>query len=765
MKAARYLTIFLFSLACCINAQAFQAYKPTPKQSPSNVSTGAVDDELEKHRSAAETYQLSGDFENARVENSLVASVALRRLASLAVREGDQKRSAEILRESIAARDNAEARTSLAWLNLQLGKLDEGIGDAKAAIELDPKSVEAKDVLGKIYFLKGDYAATLPLMERVLESKPGFDSAYTLGMTYLHLKQLDRAKLLFEEMLIAVAKKSSLHLILGRAFEETNYPLEAEREFRSAIKADPKLAGAHFYLGYTILQNGGSSRLDEAGREFDEELKISPRDPYPNFFAGVVASSMGEHKKAAGFLQLAVRLDPKLGPANLFLGQSQLELGQDVEAERNLKRAIALNDDPSKNSYQIRRAYFLLGRLLNRLGRSAEAEQYLARARELQAKLVESARDEIRKAFGEIISSKRPSPSTDPVSKSINKPVQGPKETLAVKQLKDQLRSVVAQAYHNLAVIEAQSGRVDESINKFAAAAAWRPDFPGLDRNWGIVSFQGNQFEKAIPPLSRHLKQRLDDALVRRMLGVSYYLTKNYRSAVDTLKPLESGISSDAELAYFYGISLVQLERHTEASAVFERMAENNQKSALAQFYAGQGFVLTGDLEKAVNGFRRAALIDPKMDSVHYNAGQTLIRLNRLDDAEQEFKAELKLNPLDANAKYHLAFTLIERKVRTSEAEAILRDAIYNQYDHADARYQLGKILIEKGSLDEALEQLQTAANIDPKKDYIQYQLSIAYRKASRIAEADRALKLYSDLKAGSRNERPTGMEGKKNEP
>ena len=100
-----------------------------------------------------------------------------------------------------------------------------------------------------------------------------------------------------------------------------------------------------------------------------------------------------------------------------------------------------------------------------------------------------------------------------------------------------------------------------------------------------------------------------------------------------------------------------------------------------------------------------------------------------------------------------------------SEAEAILRDAIYNQYDHADARYQLGKILIEKGSLDEALEQLQTAANIDPKKDYIQYQLSIAYRKASRIAEADRALKLYSDLKAGSRNERPTVMEGKKNEP
>ena len=120
--------------------------------------------------------------------------------------------------------------------------------------------------------MTGDYAAAIPGLERALILKPDFDAAYTLGMAYLQMKQLDRATLLFEEMLTAVNKKASLHMIFGKAYEETNYPLQAEREFRNAIAADPAVTGADFYLGHTIMQHGGSERLAEAGREFDREL-------------------------------------------------------------------------------------------------------------------------------------------------------------------------------------------------------------------------------------------------------------------------------------------------------------------------------------------------------------------------------------------------------------------------------------------------------------------------------------------------------------
>ena len=339
------------------------------------------------------------------------------------------------------------------------------------------------------------------------------------------------------------------------------------------------------------------------------------------------------------------------------------------------------------------------------------------------------------------------------------------RDAAALKKLRSELSSIVAQAYHNLAVIETQSDRPEASLAKFAAAAKWHPDFPGLDRNWGIVTFRANQFDKAIAPLSRHLKSHPDDALIRRMVGVSYYFTKNYKSAVETLKPIESNLSDDAELAYFYGISLVQLERHREAAIVFGRISDRNEKAAQAQFYAGQGFVLTGDFEKAVKRFQQAASLDPKMKEAHYNAGQTLIRLNRLDEAADEFREELRHSPSNAYARYHLAYTLLERKVDVDEAEKLLKEAIDAKYDYSDARYQLGKILIEKGAVDEGLEHLQTAAALDPRKDYIQYQLSIAYRKASRIEEADRALKLYRELKAENRSENAVPSGSRKNEP
>ena len=48
-------------------------------------------------------------------------------------------------------------------------------------------------------------------------------------------------------------------------------------------------------------------------------------------------------------------------------------------------------------------------------------------------------------------------------------------------------------------------------------------------------------------------------------------------------------------------------------------------------------------------------------------------------------------------------------------------------------------------------EQLEIAVSSDANKDYIHYQLSIAYRKASRKEEADRELKLYQTLKAANR--------------
>ena len=763
MSVTKFLLVFLLISVGHFSVAA-QKIK-TARLPKSDASTQLREDDLARHLTAAQTFQISGDLPNAAVENRAIVSLALARAANLALREGQVKQAIKLFTDSLANGDDAQTRLDFANAYLRLSEVDRAIGETQNALKIDDKNARAHYLLGNLYYTKGDYAAALPELESTIVNAPDFDSAYALGVTYLNLKQPDRAKLLFEEILTAIKDdKKGLHLLFGRAYENAEYYTEAEDQYRQELAFYPKTPKAHSFIGYLILQHGGSERLAQAGKEFDAELQISPQDFYANFFRGVVASSESEHQKAIGFLQKAIIIKPKVAETYLFLGQSQIETGDTAAAEKNLRKAIELSPNTDKKDFQLRRTHFLLGRLLIKSGRREEGEKELAKAKEIQGQMLASARDEIGKILNQVVSSDKSSDVQPTATNEIEKQLKAgqtaltPQETAEIKKQKAQLTEILAQADHNLAVIAAQQGDTDGALAYFAAAAEWKPDFPGLDRNWGIIAFRSNQLDKAIAPLSRQLKTKPEDVLVRRMLGVSYYLTKSYKQSVETLKPIETTLPKDAELAYFYGISLIRLERQPEALAVFSRLADGNPKSAQARFYAAQGFGLIGDYERAVKEFRAVAALDASVPQAHYNAGQSLIRLNRLDEAEKEFRQELTVNPSDETSKYSVAYTMLERKINTDEAISLLREAIAARSDYADAHYQLGKALAEKGDLAEAVEHLEAAAQSDPKKDYIHYQLSIAYRKSSRPADAERELKIFKDLKEASRREKPTGM-------
>lgn len=752
---ARILCFVIVFSACHIYAQ-----KPLPPKNPpkSTTSTTESADELRRHLSAAETYQISGDLANAAIENRAVVGIALERVGNVAIEEGKYAEAVKLLSESLIYADNAVTRTNLAVAYQRLNRLDEAIAEARRATELDPKYAFAHYILGNIYYTNGDYQSALPELERVLVLAPDFDAAQALGLTYLHLKRPERAKLLFEELQLAGGKETpELHIMFGQAYEQTNYPLEAEREFKRALELNPKHPRANFFLGYVILQHGGSERLPEAGKAFDDELKLSPDDFYANFFAGVVSSSENKHQKAIGYLEKAAKIRPEVAESYLFLGGSQFELNDLVAAEKNLRLAIKLVGDNDNMAYQSRRTHFILGRLLAKTGRKSEADKELKITRDIQDKLIQSSRDELNHIFGQVVND-RPAKQTTGDGQATLKVDLSPAKIVELNKIRTYLGNVLAQAYHNLGVIAVQSGRAPESLNYFADAANWNPDFPGLNRNWGIVSFRTDQFDRAVAPLARHLKANPNDALVRQMLGASYYLTKDFAKAVETLKPIEASITGNAELAYFYGLSLVQIKRNQEAIPIFNKLALASQTNADVLFQAAQGFMILGDYERSVKEFRRVAELSPSMSKTNYFIGQSLIRLNRFDQAEKAFARELEINPTDVLSKYHLAVTLIERRIETDRAVEILEESIVLKGDYADARYQLGKIMLERGNTAKAIEQLEFAALYDSSKDYIHYQLSIAYRKASRKEDADRELKRYQELKAASRKtESPMG--------
>jgi tetratricopeptide (TPR) repeat protein len=778
MPATKLIPLALL-LAVCPAAYARQ----TPRQktpAPPPAPAPAREDELARRLSAAETFQLSGDLGRAAEENRAVVAVALRRLGALAVRAGDFRRAVRLLTDSLAVADDAAARTDLAIAHTRLLELDRAATEAEAAVRLDPKQARAHHLLGKLRYMKGDYAGAVAGLERAVVLETDLDAAYTLGMTYLRLKQPERARLLFEEMLAAMENAGRAHVLFGRAYYETGYPAEAEREFRRALAADPDAPRADFFLGYVILQEAGSDRMAEAREAFRRESRRRPQDFYSHFFLGVIASVGGEHRLAVEHLSEAVRLKPDFADAHLYLGQSRAELN-DPAAEESLRRAVELTKDVTRNAFQIKKAHFLLGRVLLKAGRRAEAERELALARELQGRSLESSRQEVgeilrgavandggeTESVGEVgggAGAKDTAAGVRDAERDAARAEDAGGEVLMVadagpdardaerqRRASARLAEVLAQAYHNLGVIAVMQDRAADALAQFAAAAVWKPDLPGLDRNWGIAAFRANEFRQAAAPLARQLKASPGDQLARRMLGASLYLTGDFRGAVETLGPLGAAVADDAELAYAYGVSLVRLSEQRRAREVFALIPERHPRAAEARLHAAQGFMMAEDFESALKELRAVAALGAQPPRVHYQAGQCLVRLNRLAEAEQEFRRELALSPSDEVTKYHLAYTLLEQKRETEEAQRLLREAVAARPSYAEAHYQLGKALIERGDAAGAVEHLETAARAEPSKDYIRYQLSVAYRRAARPADAERELRLYRELKAAGR--------------
>jgi tetratricopeptide (TPR) repeat protein len=119
-------------------------------------------------------------------------------------------------------------------------------------------------------------------------------------------------------------------------------------------------------------------------------------------------------------------------------------------------------------------------------------------------------------------------------------------------------------------------------------------------------------------------------------------------------------------------------------------------------------------------------------------------------EAAEQFQDELNLNPGDLDALYHLGF-VNQQQSKIDDALALYMKVIAADPNYANAQYEAGKILLDRGDFSNATDHLQVAVQLSPDKDYIHYQLQSAYRKLGRTADADRELAIYKELKARAR--------------
>jgi Flp pilus assembly protein TadD len=88
----------------------------------------------------------------------------------------------------------------------------------------------------------------------------------------------------------------------------------------------------------------------------------------------------------------------------------------------------------------------------------------------------------------------------------------------------------------------------------------------------------------------------------------------------------------------------------------------------------------------------------------------------------------------------------------TDRGIKLMQDIVRERPDFADARYELGKALLQKGDVKGSVENLEIAARLQPDQAHVHYQLGRAYIAAGRKAEGDKQLEMSKDLKDKARS-------------
>jgi tetratricopeptide (TPR) repeat protein len=112
-----------------------------------------------------------------------------------------------------------------------------------------------------------------------------------------------------------------------------------------------------------------------------------------NFFLAYIDNNDKLYDDSDWFLKAAATDKPNWPEPYLYMGLNAFARHDEKQAEELLRKAIALTgDDKSRNNYQIRRAYYVLGRICIQSGRKDEGVAYTKVFSEMQDKTMADSR-------------------------------------------------------------------------------------------------------------------------------------------------------------------------------------------------------------------------------------------------------------------------------------------------------------------------------------------------------------------------------------
>lgn len=302
--------------------------------------------------------------------------------------------------------------------------------------------------------------------------------------------------------------------------------------------------------------------------------------------------------------------------------------------------------------------------------------------------------------------------------------------------------------------------------------------------NLGVLLFFQGDYADAMPPMRTALQLQPDLWRIEALLGIA---EKRSGDPDDAEKDLEKAFPNlqDLKIKKEAGLELVELQsasgQLSQALVITEKLVEllpgdaqvllvayeiseqvtyktllsmmvvSPDSAEMHMTMAGE-LARRGDHANAIAQYREALRLNPKLPGAHYELGEQLRAssdpaLNA--QAEEQYRAALQVNQYDVNAWCRLGESLAAKGDYKS-AQEDYRRALAIQPGYSDAETDLAIAYISMNKTGEAISLLESAEKDDPTNLAAHYRLSLLYRRAGRIPDSEREMKLffhYRDLK------------------
>ncbi|MGH9508892.1 MAG: tetratricopeptide repeat protein [Terriglobales bacterium] len=539
----------------------------------------------------------------------------------------------------------------LAELYAKTGRIRDAVLEAQEILKRDPKNLEARKLLGRIY------------LRSLGDTQSGVQSQ---EMLRLALEQL-------EEIVRLEPQNVENHLLLGRLYILNRLMDKAESAFQAAINVSPSSEEALTSLAYLYNEEGESARAAQVL----EAVPVAQRTPKIYAALGFTYERMRELKKAIEAYRTAADMDPENLDSLRGLAQNLYSDGQVDAALAQYKRLTEADPQDEQN-------YLRLADIQKRSGKLDAALDSLKRAESVRPESLEVAFRiaEVQEARGnaaeaiEILQGllKRTRKQGDDYTegernnravflerlgamyRDSRHPDLALKAFSELHDLGDEYRS---QAWRRMIETHRLERQWSEAARVAEEAVRELPQDRSLQFELAMQQAGSGQGDAALARVRGLLKGNDEDREVYVVLGQVSSRLKRWSEAEEAIAQAERLSRKPEEkqmIVYLQGEVSERQKKFDAAERRFKQLLAEDPDNASALNYLGYMLADRGvRLDEALGYIRKAVDLDPQNGAYLDSLGWVYFRMNNFELAEQYLLKAIERVPNDSTIHDHVA--------------------------------------------------------------------------------------------------------------